>query len=281
MNFMQHAEAHGLMLRDVRADGRWHRVPTTDHPHKKNGAYVFDGQFGAVQNWATMQDVALYRPDGVERITRQDFKKMAKAAEEKDRQRHEKARQEATTLIRECKRGEHTYFAAKGFPRAQGLIDPAGDLIIPMRDFKNYAALNGFQRINADGTKKFLYGTRAKGAVFVIGKGLARERWLVEGYATGLSIQAALLDLRRQAEVIVCFSAANLQHVASMVKRPAFVFADNDESGTGERVAKATGLPWGMASEVGTDANDLHQLYGLRALVNVMRKIIAEGLPNT
>lgn len=273
MNFIQHAEAHGLVLRDLHPDGRWHRVPTTDHPNKRNGAYVFDGQFGAVQNWATMQEVALFRPDGVDRVSRLQYKKMAKATIEEDRQRHEKARQEANAIIRECQRGEHPYLVSKGFPAAQGLIHPSGDLIIPMRDFKHYGTVNGIQRISQGGAKKFLFGTKAKGSVFVIGKGALRERWLVEGYATGLSVQAALLDLRRQAEVVVCFSAGNLKHIAEMVKRPAFVIADNDESGTGEAAAMATGLPWAMPEHVGMDANDLHQRFGLRALVGLIRGV--------
>jgi putative DNA primase/helicase len=82
-----------------------------------------------------------------------------------------------------------------------------------------------------------------------------------------------LSDLRRQAEVIVCFSAGNLRHVAALVKRPAFVMADNDASGTGQEAAQATGLPWVMPAEPGTDANDLHASEGLRALVGLVGAI--------
>ena len=46
-----------------------------------------------------------------------------------------------------------------------------------------------------------------------------------------------------------------------------FVFADNDESKTGEKSAQSTGLPWTMADEVGWDANDLHAHNGLFAVV--------------
>lgn len=267
MSFQRHAESHGLMLREVIADGRWHRVPTTDHPKKRNGAYVFDGCTGAVQNWATMQDVSLYRPDGQERVARQAFRKSF----QEDRLRHARASQEAARIIRECERGNHPYLAFKGFPAALGLVHSGGDLIIPARDFKHYGTINTVQRIAADGSKKFLPGGKAKGSVFIIGKGALRERWLCEGYATGLSLQAALLDLRRQAEIVVCFSAGNLQHVASMCK--AFVMADNDASGTGQQAAEATGLPWVMPEEVGMDANDLHQTKGLRGLVALMRGV--------
>ncbi len=92
--------------------------------------------------------------------------------------------------------------------------------------------------------------------------------WLCEGYATGLSIQAALAELHQQARVWVCFSAANLTYVAQYVPRPAFVFADNDENGVGEKAAQATGLPYCL-SVVG-DANDLHQARGVRAVADLM-----------
>jgi putative DNA primase/helicase len=88
------------------------------------------------------------------------------------------------------------------------------------------------QRISADGTKLFLPGGKAKGSVFFIGPLVAHERWLVEGYATGLSVRAALRELHRDAQVVVCFSAGNLAHVGRLVKelRPkAYVFADNDK----------------------------------------------------
>jgi hypothetical protein len=94
--------------------------------------------------------------------------------------------------------------------------------------------------------------------VFFIGPLLAQERWLVEGYATGLSVRAALRELHRDAQVVVCFSAGNLAHVGKLVKelRPkAYVFADNDKSGAGEGGGGRNRPQLGDAGEVG-DAND-------------------------
>lgn len=271
MSFLAFAQSYGLVLRDPIPDGRWHRVPTDDHPRKRNGAYAFDGERGAVQNWATMQQVALYRPDGAQRtIGRGEFRRQRRYARETARA-HAKARHVAMEIIKTCTRSEHPYLAAKGFPKAQGLVSSDGELIIPMRDFRDYRTVDGVQRISCvDFSKKFLPGQKAKGAVFIIAKGAMRERWLVEGYATGLSVQAALLDLRRQAEVVVCFSAGNLEHVSTMVKPPAYVMADNDESKAGQRAAESTGLPWVMPPEVGMDANDWHQRSGLRSLVHLI-----------
>jgi putative DNA primase/helicase len=41
------------------------------------------------------------------------------------------------------------------------------------------------------------------------------------------------------------------------------VIADNDASGTGERVAKQIGWPYWMSDQVGEDANDTHRRLGL------------------
>lgn len=271
MGFLQEAEAHGLIIRDLIADGNWHRVPTVDHRKKRNGAYRLLGDIGFVQNHATDDRVTVWR-DGSksEHVDRAKMRAISAQAARDTLRRQETARQEASAIIQACQRGRHPYLARKGFPESLGLIH-GDDLIIPMREFSDYGMVNGVQRIQPDGAKLFLPGTKAKNSVFVIGKGAKGARYLVEGYCTGLSVQAALLDLRRQCEVIVCFSAGNLQHVANTVKRSAFVVADNDESGTGRRAAEATGLPWVMPATIGTDGNDLHQQQGLRALVALIR----------
>ena len=271
--FPQFAAAHGLRI-DHLEEGRWVRVKTEDKPSKKNGAYKFLGDIGFVQNHATMVDVAIWRNEESETVDREAFARRMRELRAADRkveaERHAKASKEASALIAKCVSRPHAYLAKKGFPNAVGLVNWAGDLIIPMRDLADYGVVNSLQRIREDGSKAFLPGGKAKGSVFVLGKGAWQERWLVEGYATGLSVYAALSDLRRPAEVVICFSAGNLRHVAAQVKRPAFVMADNDASGTGQEAAGATGLPWGMPEAPGTDANDLHASKGLRALVGLV-----------
>ena len=93
------------------------------------------------------------------------------------------------------------------------------------------------------------------------------ECWLVEGLATGLSLRNALRSVGLAAGVVVTFSASNLIQVADQVPGKRYVFADNDESKTGEKSAQATGLPWTMADRVGWDANDLHLGESLFAVV--------------
>jgi putative DNA primase/helicase len=76
--------------------------------------------------------------------------------------------------------------------------------------------------------------------------------------ATGLSVHAALRALKRDAQVVVCFSAGNLGKLA----KTGFVVADNDESGTGQRVAERTGLPYFLPPKTGWDFNDFWKEVG-------------------
>jgi putative DNA primase/helicase len=119
-----------------------------------------------------------------------------------------------------------------------------------------------------------LTGMRAKNAVFCIGSRTVDEFWLVEGYATGLSVYHALKSCGMTASVVVCFSASNLVQVADQLPGKRFVFADNDESMTGQKSAEATGLPWTMADQVGYDANDLHMKDGLFAVVSKIMGVL-------
>jgi putative DNA primase/helicase len=261
MSFVAHAQAHGLMINYAIPDGKWHRVPTTDKPRKRNGAYLFDGNSGVVKNWATMDTFARYG----ERVNQ--IIKYFDDSEE--RIKHARAAKQAMALIKSAVVMNHPYLTAKGFPKATGLV-VGEELIVPMRDYKTQA-ITGAQRIKGSGEKLFIPGSRAKGAVFVLGRG--SESWLVEGYATGLSVAAALKLMYRPAQVVVCFSAGNLGHVAERIGGRRFVVADHDGSGTGERVAVASGLPWVMPAGLG-DANDLHQSAGLLAVRSMLAGLV-------
>jgi putative DNA primase/helicase len=273
-DFIDFAASYGLRIGDLIADNRWHRCPTESKPRKKNGAYVFDGDRGAVIDFGSMTKAATFR-DGaragfIDRATIRARAALDKAAE---RARQSEARAKAEDMVKRATLMAHPYLAAKGFPEERGLVLD-DQLLIPMREFRHYAQINSLQRISPDGAKLFLPGGKAKGSVFFIGPFVPHERWLVEGYATGLSVRAALRELHRDAQCIVCFSAGNLAHVGRLVKalRPkAYVFADNDKNGAGEKAAEESGLPFVMTSEQG-DANDYHQRHGIRALAKLIRE---------
>lgn len=79
--------------------------------------------------------------------------------------------------------------------------------------------------------------------------------------------------LYRPADIVVCFSASNLVHVAGL-GIGTHIMADNDESRTGEEAAIETGLPYAMPVEIGTDANDLMCAKGIGAVIElVMRRM--------
>lgn len=273
MTFLAHAAAHGLIINDLIPDGRWHRVPTEDKPRKKNGVYLWNGQTGVVKNWATMGGFSRY-PQAGEKAARIDFDALRKAKERADReeaQKHARTAQEASRAILQTEVAEHPYLKAKGFPDAKGLVKD-GALLIPMRDYKTKQVIS-LQTIQPDGTKKFLYGGRTKGAVFILGNKYGAEKWLVEGYATGLSVQQALAAMYRNAEVWVCFSASNLAYVAERIGGERYVVADNDESKAGQEAAESTGLPWVMSPVVGEDANDFARRETVWGLVRLLRGV--------
>lgn len=300
MTFLSHAAAHGLVIHDLIADGRWHRCRTDDKPRKRNGSYLFDGVRGVVINWATMTKASVWREGGrAEQVDRAGIRRMQQQARVDDRRRRAAARDLADQMVKQAVVGQHPYLIKKGFADETGLVLSGrflicegtpdekevvleGDLLVPMREFSLYRQINSVQHIASDGTKLFLPYGKAQGSVFFIGSYMARERWLVEGLATGLSVRAALRQLYREAQIVVCFSAGNLAHVGALAKnlRPdAYVMADHDKPNpqtgkkAGEEAAIATGLPWVMPPEVGTDANDLHQSDGVAALVRLIRGI--------
>ena len=187
---------------------------------------------------------------------------------------HRKAANSAARLVKSCVIGTHPYMAAKGFPETKSLVTEDGGLVIPMRNCitEDLVGAQVIRLVENEWEKKMLPGMRAKFAMIRIGSPRAREWWLVEGYATGLSVDAALRLMRLSASVVVCFSAHNLAHVAGLLSGTRYVFADHDLSGTGEKAAIATGLPYVMPQTLATDANDMHQRDGLIALAKMIKE---------
>jgi putative DNA primase/helicase len=120
--------------------------------------------------------------------------------------------------------------------------------------------LVGLQQIDEDGGKKFLYGQRTSNAVFTFdNKGM---NVLCEGYATALSVRLAFKQMKQRYTLHVCFSAGNLAKVAAGLE-PGLLIADNDASGTGQRVAQESGWKYWLSPVVNQDFNDYHREHGL------------------
>jgi putative DNA primase/helicase len=283
MNFAQFARAHGLLIRDLHPSNRIRRCATEKHPSHKNGAYLFTGDRGWCQDWSTGEPVQWWQDKDSKPWTvveKREWANRQRVAEKARQQGYAEAAEKAAQMLSECAIDAHPYLKSKQLPDGRGMVAPDGALLIPMRDCESNK-LVGLQAIKWNEEtekfdKKFLPGMRAKGAVYRLGTG--SEAILCEGYATGLSVHAAVKRLRLNASVICCFSASNMTHVAKTHGH--FVMADNDSSKTGEQAAAATGLPWLMPDAVGEDWNDVHSSEGLIAVckaVMQLRKVRAVG----
>jgi len=265
MIFEEFARAHGLIIKHIISD-KWVSTPTEDHPNKRNGRYKYLGDVGWVQNWATMESPDMWRSDTAvvrpfNRIIVEDKKRQEDMA---------KAAAKAGWILHQTYNGSHPYLEKKGFKDENGNIwdvDGKQLLVIPMRID---GQLVGCQLIGEE--KKFLYGQKSKGATFVIdAKG---PSIFCEGYATALSVRAAMKAMGVRYTIHVCFSASNLIYIASQLRGT--VVADNDKSGVGERAAIETRKPYWISDTVGEDFNDYHIRVGLfRASQSLKRSFFA------
>jgi putative DNA primase/helicase len=278
-DFREVAESIGLQLRSILDDDRIHRCATELHPRKQNGCYRTDGSRGWVKNWETGETAIWHAAREERRTTPLEPLPSLAQRREQEAARAEWAAGVARYKIAKAKAETHPYLARKGFPKTLGLVHE-GLLLVPARIGDAVVSL---QEIDADGGKKNLPGARMSGACFSIGSG--RDEVLCEGYATGLSIKAALAALHLPARVTCCFSASNVATVAER-RRNAVVVADHDKPvaqfdgmGTGEFYARRTGLPWAMPPVLGTDANDYHLAAGLAALQRLLLDLLRTKAP--
>jgi len=263
VGFLDFCRSHGIIINEIPEIGVWKRYRTEDHPNKKNGAVKFMGTHGFVQNHAMNTVVSVWKPDSVERLSLPDTRAIviSQARAEQERKKLQVAAvAKAVALLNDSDMRQHEYLKAKGFPDEIGhILDMERNpvLLIPMRVGRS---LVGLQQIWPDGTKKFLYGQRTSGATFNFdNKGI---NIVCEGYATALSIRAAMKQMKSRYNIHVCFSAGNMIKVAGGLET-GLVVADNDKSGTGQQAASDIGWPVWMSDVCGEDANDYYQRVGL------------------
>lgn len=241
MSFQQFAEQNGLIINSLVHD-RWTRVPTIDKPHSRNGAYIFDGNSGAVQNWAIHEKPVSYKGKHDPH-----YRAKAQASQDNRADDNKKAASKAAWIMNQSTRQSHAYLVSKGFPDATGYVWN-DSLLIPMRIDQK---LVGLQMIKPDGKKHFLKGQITKGAEAIIdAKGVDI---LCEGFATALSVRRALKSTNTRYTVHVCFSAGNIKHMAK--KYPdCVIVADHDPVGI--KVAQDSGRPYWVSPNSGEDFND-------------------------
>ena len=271
MELIDFCRAHGILIDAPPPIGMWRRYPTEDKPRSRNGAVKYLGTHAFVQNHATDSDVSVWKPESMAHHDRIKYESMAKRESEKKSIDARLARDKAAFIIKNSQLARHDYLKAKGFQDESGYvwISPDGHmLVIPMRIDGN---LVGVQLIDKHGSKKFLYGQKSGGAEFIFdNKG---EHIFCEGYATALSVRLALKSVKIRYTIHVCFSANNLLKLTQKYKA-GFIVADNDESLTGENVAKRSGLPYWISPILGEDGNDFHQRMGLFKFSQELTRVI-------
>lgn len=260
-------------------EGRWMRFPGIGKARGNRAGWckLISPTIGIFGDWSS--GISETWRDDSHRDDERSAKLLREAREREqmiaaqERTRQASVAVEAQKLVRDAIMSGHPYLARKGFASRVALVRE-GKLVIPVRDAANYSTIISAQLINEAGEKRFLPGGRTRGGIHRLGiePRQARRVALCEGYATGLSVDAALQRFIASHAVIVCFSARNLELVAPKFPS-AIICADNDESCTGEESAKRTGLRWLMPPDVGTDFNDMHLKYGLHSVMEVLRAI--------
>lgn len=279
MRFEDFAALHGLDLDDhVIQYGKWVRTRTIDKPRDhRNGAYKHLGEVAFVQNWGTMAEVAIWFPDAEAKpLSFRDKEQLRARQARAERQLAEdraRAAAKADSILKQCRPDLHPYLALKGFPSHTAPVwRPDADTCLLVLPMKIGSILTGCQLIDAHGNKTFIAGQQSGRAEFLIGRhkpfGVI-DIW-VEGYATALSAREALNSLKKRHCIHVCFSAGNMRLLATQAGT-GFVIADNDASGTGEKAARATGLPYFLPPSVDQDLNDFALAVGRHRAAQALR----------
>ncbi len=261
--FQEFAAANGVLIDSI-IHGKIVRCPTKEHPDKKNGAYLFNREWGWCQSWEIHLEPVFWNDESIRTPEQQATleRKIAKSREEYARNRarmQQEAARKARWILGECELTEHKYIQRKGFKEHPVNVWQKDDqqlLIVPMYH-KN--TICGCQIISEDGDKKFLTGQRTSGAYFKIGDG--KQIFLVEGFAKGLAAKDILASIGCQSTIYVTFSVGNATKMAKYLPT-AYWLGDNDANGVGQNAAEASGLRWWIPNTVGFGIDDAYFAQG-------------------
>lgn len=277
--------------------GRWAKTDTlAGKSGKGDGRVIVNDKSATAYNWQTSQRATVWLDGEMTQQQRRELAAEISRAKEKARLDAARAADTAVNLMNRATSRTHPYLSSKGFSDEQTLVIDAaavraiaGDYIVPagasnavLIPARRDGKISSAQLIWEDGTKKFIFGGEIAGASHRIATGV--DTWLCEGYATGLSVRAALKGLKMQATVLCCFSASNILFVARQLnsRGRAFIAADHDKPiphfaglGTGEYFARQAGMPYGMPPDIQTDFNDMHQHAGIFAVQRALTAIMA------
>lgn len=266
----------GLLVDSIAWDAGLQRIPTSDKPKNRNGAYTAYSDAPASvwwQNWASGESgiwTAVRQSDlsVAERNALAQRIAEGKTAGEAERLKiqTEAAKKAQGIYAKGTNCRNHAYLERKGVQAVAGLKVYGDALVVPLHSGTEIVSL---QFIQPDGAKRFLSGGRKKGCFFRIGgKDAEKPLLLCEGLATGLSLYECT-----GYPVLVAFDAGNLSPVAEMArqkcpKRKIIVCADNDTDTPGNPgLSKATAAARSIGALLAVpsfqsggscDWNDLH-----------------------
>jgi putative DNA primase/helicase len=277
--------------------GKWLQTDTlSGKKGKGDGRVMINDTHVTAFNWQTGETITVGLGGDVEKSDRLKIAKQIEFSKRKQQADATRAANVAAALLASARTGLHPYLASKGFREERTLVIDAsdvrrigGDYLVPDSDralgllvaARTGPKVTSVQLIWEDGTKKFLFGGEVSGASHRISTGV--DTWLCEGYATGLSVRAALQGMKVRPTVLCCFSASNIVAVArQMHAGRVFIAAENDKPlaqfgglGASEYYARKTALPYGMPPDVGTDFNDLHQQTSIFAVQRSLTALMA------
>lgn len=277
----------GIIPPKGRDEGRWLKTDTLSGKNGKgDGRVKINDACVNAFNWQTGENVTVWMKDAkspeVRRQVREDIRK-----QQAERvRRAQEAAGIAARIVAAAELQTHPYLAAKGFPDELAFVADAaviakigGKYLLPEEGGASAiviparigSVVRSVQLIWESGEKKFLANGEMQGASHRIATG--RDPWHCEGFATGLTLRAALKALRHNATVLVCFSASNVETIAKTAQGRSYIVTDNDKPipqydglGAGEFFARRSGVPYLLPPAVGDDLNDIHQREGLFAV---------------
>lgn len=207
----------------------------------RNGQRYITGAYGY---WGVIESAKIETDwQGMDELELVRVRKAQAAQEEREREKRAgkarfaagRARQQWMAASFE---GKSPYLERKGLQPERGVrFASDGTLYIPMLRYDEVQGngkpkLVGLQKIAPDGTKLFNKGMAKQGAAFRLGTAPKDSDVILvaEGYATGLSVRAAI---DRHASVYCAFDCYNAAHVARMLRAqfpasPIVMCADDD-----------------------------------------------------
>ncbi len=276
---------------DPITDGQIHRFPTWgDSTGETSGAYWHNGTVGWFQDHRTMEKPKVVKG----KLSKADQEALNGSFTGANSRVSLKALEAGIRRIWTAgtEPDGHPYLQKKGISAPSEVKQHEGCLIIPVLGANG--ELNGLQRIDADGRKKFLAGTRKKSSMFGIkGNG---THIICEGFSTGVSLHMAT-----NASIVVAFDAGNLSYVARAVskkKNPKNIIIAGDNDAWKLKMGQpniGADMAQKAAQEIGarvmvpefknpdgkktTDFNDLHRVEGLDAVKFQFESALAQTEP--